>query len=340
VIPAMPLQRRQFLQRSFVFSAAAALGVDVCRTFASKPAAPPAAPEADAMFLAIGDFGSNNKEQRAVASAMRKHLEDVDRKPSGLLLVGDNFYGKMTGGVKSDRWRTGFEQMYDAATFPGPCYAVLGNHDYNDNKGGEQTQLAYAAATPGTRWTMPAKWYRVDYPKVNPVVTMLFLDSNVGSVAGIDKKTGLPKPSLNAKESAEQLKWFAEELAKPRAAFTLVIAHHPLFSNGNHGDSKSLISSWDGLLRKHKVPFYLCGHDHDMQHLEFEGHPTSFLLSGGGGARTRTLKNTVRGPFGQPIYGFTQFQFTAEQAIVQHVDANRKLLHRFTKTPAGQVAVG
>jgi hypothetical protein len=77
-----------------------------------------------------------------------------------------------------------------------------------------------------------------------------------------------------------------------------------------------------------------------MQHLEFEGHPTSFLLSGGGGARTRTLKNTVRGPFGQPIYGFTQFQFNAERAIVQHVDANRKVIHRFSKTPAGEVAVG
>lgn len=334
----MPLHRRQFLQRSFVFSAAAALGVDACRSFASKPGRAAGA-ESDALFLAIGDFGSNNKEQRAVASAMRKHLEDIERKPAGLLLVGDNFYGKMTGGVKSDRWRTGFEQMYDRETFPGPCYAVLGNHDYNDNKGGELTQLAYAAATPGTRWTMPAKWYRVDHPRVDPVVTMLFLDSNVGSVS-IDKKTGLPKPSLKPKESAEQLQWLAGELAKPRAPFTLVVAHHPLFSNGNHGDNKGLIAAWDGLLRKHQVPFYLCGHDHDMQHLEFEGHPTSFLLSGGGGARTRALKKTDRGPFGQTVYGFTQFQFTADRAIVQHVDANRKVLHRFSKTPAGEIAVG
>ena len=337
----MPLQRRQFLQRSFAFSAAVALGIDSVRSFASKPANVPGDSTDDAMFLAIGDFGSNNKEQRAVANAMRKHLEDVNRKPSGLLLVGDNFYGKMTGGVKSDRWRTGFEQMYDAATFPGPCYAVLGNHDYGDNKGGELTQLAYATATPGTRWTMPAKWYRVDYPTVNPIVTMLFLDSNLASVtATIDKKTGKYKPSLKPQEATAQLAWLHGELAKPRAAFTMVVAHHPLFSNGNHGDNKSLIAAWDGLLREHKVPFYLCGHDHDMQHLEFEGHPTSFLLSGGGGARTRTLKNTVRGPFGQPIYGFTQFQFNAERAIVQHVDANRKVIHRFSKTPAGEVAVG
>ena len=336
----MPLHRRQFLQRSFAFSAAVALGVDAVRSFASNPAKEHAAAADDTMFLAIGDFGSNNKEQRAVASAMRKHLEDIERKPSGLLLVGDNFYGKMTGGVKSDRWRTGFELMYDAATFPGPCWAVLGNHDYNDNKGGELTQLAYAEANPGTRWTMPAKWYRVDYPTVNPVVTMLFLDSNVGSLVSIDQKTGEVKPSSKAKEATAQLKWFKEELAKPRAAFTMVVAHHPLYSNGNHGDSKSLVAAWDGLLREHKVPFYLCGHDHDMQHLEFEGHPTSFLLSGGGGARTRTLKKTDRGPFGQPIYGFTQFQFSAERAIVQHIDANRKLLHRFSKTPAGEVTVG
>lgn len=336
----MPMQRRQFLQRSFAFSAAAVLGRETGRTFAIEPTPPAGSSETAAMFLAIGDFGSNNKEQSAVASAMRKHLQSIDCKPTGLLLVGDNFYGKMTGGVKSERWQTGFEQMYDAATFPGPCYAVLGNHDYGDNKGGEQTQLAYAAETPGTRWTMPAKWYRVDYPKVNPVVTMLFLDSNVGSVAGIDKKTGMPKPSLKPKESTEQLKWLAGELVKPRAAFTMVVAHHPLYSNGNHGDSKGLISTWDGLLREHRVPFYLCGHDHDLQHLEFKGHPTSFLISGGGGARTRALKNKERGPFGQPIYGFTQLQFTTEKAIIQHIDANRKVLHRLTKTPDGEVAVG
>ncbi len=34
---------------------------------------------------------------------------------------------------------------------------------------------------------------------------------------------------------------------------------------------------------KHKVDMYLAGHDHDMQHQEFEGHPTSFVISGGGG---------------------------------------------------------
>ncbi len=336
----MPLQRRQFLQRSFVFSAAVALGVDAVRSFASKPAKVPGNSADDAMFLAIGDFGSNNKEQRAVANAMRNYLTDIERKPSGLLLVGDNFYGKMTGGVKSDRWRTGFELMYDAATFPGPCWAVLGNHDYGDNKGGELTQLAYAAETPGTRWTMPAKWYRVDYPTVKPVVTMLFLDSNCGSLVSIDKKTGEVKPSSKAKEAGEQLKWLKEQLAKPRAAFTMVVAHHPLFSNGSHGDSKSLIAAWDGLLREHRVPFYLCGHDHDMQHLEFEGHPTTFLISGGGGARTRKLKKEDRGPFAQPIYGFTQFQFNAERAVVQHIDANRNVLHRFSKTPKGEVAVG
>mgnify|MGYP002146327950 CR=1 FL=1 len=32
--------------------------------------------------------------------------------------------------LKSPRWKTGFEDMYPASVFPGPCPAVLGNHDY------------------------------------------------------------------------------------------------------------------------------------------------------------------------------------------------------------------
>jgi hypothetical protein len=38
------------------------------------------------------------------------------------------------------------------------------------------------------------------------------------------------------------------------------------------------------LWRRHNADLYLSGHDQDLQHLEFKGHPTSFVISGGGGA--------------------------------------------------------
>lgn len=51
-----------------------------------------------------------------------------------------------------------------------------------------------------------------------------------------------------------------------------------------------LIAQWDSLLRRHNVDLYLSGHDHDLQHLEFKGHPTSFGISGGGGGRSSSAE--------------------------------------------------
>jgi hypothetical protein len=222
--------------------------------------------------------------------------------------------------------------MYPATTFPGPCYTMLGNHDYDDEP--EiclQAQLSYAKENPGTRWTIPHKWYQVTHPAVNPFMKVIVLDTNNRN----------RRVSLTEAEKVEQLEWAKAEFAKPRTTpWLVVMGHHPLYSNGSHGDSKTMIDAWDNLFREHKVDFYFCGHDHDLQHMEFEEHPTSFVLSGGGGARVRNLKNGVQhGPFAEAIHGFTHLEVTATQFIVRHVDANRKLLHAFSKTPDGKVTV-
>ena len=326
--------RRQFLKQAFGFSAAAALARGTTASLFAQTVA------GGHHLLAIGDFGSGNERQCAVAAGMKRYVDDLKLKPDALVLVGDNFYTKDLGSVKAERWQTGFEEMYPASHFPGPCWAVLGNHDYHNNAGGEKIQLAYAAANPGTRWTMPAKWHRMDFPAEKPLVTFLCLDSNLPAVSGgKDKLTGKPQASMTAQEEAEQLAWFQAELAKPRARYTAVIAHHPLYTNGKHGDIKPLIAAWDGLLRKHGVHFYFCGHDHDLQHLEFEDHPTSFVITGAGGARLYELKENGRGPFAQMVYGFTHLQVSEERFLVRHLDANRKLLHTFSKTPQGKLEI-
>lgn len=292
-------------------------------------------------FLAIGDYGSGDENQAAVAAAMKRFVEDAGSPPDGLWLLGDNFYSQMEGGLNSRRWRTGFEEMYPASHFPGPCRVVLGNHDYHDSPNGETVQLQYAAAHPGTRWTLPAKWYRVDYPSPEaPLVTFLCLDSNLRSVSGYpDLRSGRFQASLTEAEEAAQLAWFQAELAKPRRApFLAVVAHHPVYSNGSHGDTRGIVKNWEPLLRKQGVHFYFSGHDHDLQHLEFKSHPTSFVISGAGGAKTRELKQSGRGPFSRgDVYGFSEWRIEPERFIVRHYDVHRKLLHAFEKTPAGGI---
>ena len=120
---------------------------------------------------------------------------------------------------------------------------------------------------------MPAKWYAFDFPKQNPLVKFIVLDSNYKNRT----------VSLTDAEKAQQNAWFKTEISKPRTTpYLIVMAHHPLYSNGVHGDTKHLITDWEPLMKQHRAHFYFCGHDHDMQHMEFEAHPTSFILSGGG----------------------------------------------------------
>jgi tartrate-resistant acid phosphatase type 5 len=324
--------RRRVLRTLFCSSAALSLNV-LPKSVAAEGA------KGSLNFLAIGDFGSTSKEQKAVSAAMQAYVKELAIVPDGLLLIGDNFYSKMEGGLQSERWESGFEQMYPASAFPGPAYAVLGNHDYHDNAGGEKMQLAYGAHKQGTRWTMPAKWYRKDLgPESAPLVTVLFVDSNLPAVSGAkDGKTGKPKASLTVAEEAEQQSWLEKQLLGPRAVLTLVVGHHPLYSNGSHGDTKPLIEAWGDLFEKHGVHAYLCGHDHDLQHLEIEGLKTSFVLSGGGGAKLRAMKSNREVPYANPVYGFTHLQISEGQMRFRHVGVDGKSLHAFTKSADGAV---
>jgi hypothetical protein len=322
-----PLTRRRLLKQSFAFSAALAAGGQKRLIAANEISA------TDQHLMMIGDWGDlkEPKPQAAVAEGMKRYVKDSKITPGAMLMLGDNFYGAFKGGTSCPRWKTQFEDMYPASVFPGPCYAMLGNHDYDDEpKDKLAAELAYAKDHPGTRWTMPAKWYAFEFPKVNPLIKFIVLDSNYKNRV----------ESLTEDEKSQQMTWLKAELAKPRTTpWLIAMGHHPLYSNGVHGDHAHLIEAWEPLFKEHKVDFYFCGHDHDMQHMEFENHPTSFVLSGGGGAKIREIKELKHGPFGQGIYGFSHLQVNKDKMVIRHLDANRKQLHAFSKTTAGKMEI-
>jgi len=339
------ISRRRFLRQSFAFSALAALGSDL--GFAHSAAAPGAHE-----ILMIGDWGYENAEAQAhVAAGMTAYARKNSIRPDAFFLLGDNWYGALEGGANSTRWKTNFEDLYPREVYDCPAYAVLGNHDYQrwpESK--VDAELAYARI-PGSRWIMPARWYTFEFPRKNPLITFIALDSNMphppkaGEKANSDKPKS-DKPSrdftLTPEEKDQQLDWLIAELERPRTTpYLAVIAHHPVYSNGPHGDHPTLIADWDPLFRKHNVTLYLAGHDHDLQHLEFENHPTSFFLSGGGGADLYDIKvdPAHRGPYGQKVYGFSQLSVTPEQLTLRHFDSDGRLIHAFRKTPSGKITL-
>jgi tartrate-resistant acid phosphatase type 5 len=270
----------------------------------------------------MGDWGEGKPAQKNVADAMAKYVAARKTPFAALLSAGDNFYVPLSG-VEDPAWQTLFEQMYDAKRLDFPFYAALGNHDYDQNK--YLIELAYARQNPQSRWKLPARWYRVDLPAKEPLVTALMLDSD--------------QPNLTAIEWALEKKFIAEELARPRAPWTICVAHHPLFSNGAAADNGVLQKDWGAVFEKEHVDFYLCGHDHNLQHLEVKGWKESFVLAGGGGAHAHPLIRDNRGPFSRTVYGFVHFDVTPDLATVRYVGADGATLHEFTRTKAGEVKV-
>jgi hypothetical protein len=338
--PSPATSRRRFLRQSFAFSALAGFGAG-----ASLAEYLPAT-DSGAELLMIGDWGydRDHAAQAAVSAAMRAYARRNALGVGALLLLGDNWYGELEGGAQSPRWQTQFEEMYPKEAFPGRAYAILGNHDYQSWPGSKvDAELEYARTgrigSGLTRWTMPNQWYRFEFPAENPLITFLALDSNMphgtGSTVGRDF-------TLSPQQQDEQLHWLETELKRPRRTpFLAVMAHHPVYSDGPHGDHPVLIRDWDPLFRRHGVALYLAGHDHDLQHLEFEGHPTSFFLSGGGGADLYDLKinPSQRGPYAQKVYGFSHLSVTDRKLTLRHVTLDGRLVHAFTKTPDGKVSI-
>jgi tartrate-resistant acid phosphatase type 5 len=282
-------------------------------------------------FLAMGDFGSGNEHQRAVASQMAAFRKKLDGPLAGVLALGDNFYGRLA----KERFQPHFEEMYPQADFDCPFYACLGNHDYGPKYDSDQgpakaqIQLDYAKSNPSSRWKMPAKWYAIELPNPEkPLVKMIFLDGNYFEGA------------LTPKEKIDQKRFLEAELKKETTApWQWLITHFPMFSEtSKRGDNVKLIERWGGHLKNHPFSLYVSGHDHNLQHLKAEGYETSFIVSGAGGAALYDVGPTKRG-FASSILGFNHVHVTPEKTTVQFIDAQGKCLHAFERTAKGGVKI-
>jgi hypothetical protein len=280
-------------------------------------------------FLAMGDYGTGNDRQRAVAQQMAKFAKKLNAPLTAVLALGDNFYGKL----ETDRFAPHFEEMYSKENFDCPFYAILGNHDYgpkydsNQGPAKAQIQLDYAKNNPSSRWKMPAKWYSVELPdSKNPLVKIVFLDGSFFEGA------------MTPKEKLAQKRWLDAELKKEtKAPWQWMISHYPLFSEtSKRGDNTKLIDQWGGHLRSH--PFSLCfaGHDHNLQHIEADGYKTSFIVSGAGGQKLYEVTPSKRG-FSEMILGFNHIHVTPEKITVQYIDTDGNRLHAFERSQNGKV---
>ena len=287
-------------------------------------------------FLVVGDTGSGAKQQKQVAEAMAKYAAKHQKSNpvDFVLMVGDNFYEDGVKTVDDAQWRDKFENMYDSNRLAVPFLVVLGNHDWRLSQ--PDVQIDYNHAHPGTRWQMDAHYYKRQFwltgaDTNTPPFAEFFLIDTEAWEAGRPYVDKYPDKKLGEKQMA----WLEEQLKDSHAQWKIVAAHHPLYSNGEHGHDqqvKDLRARLEPLFKHWKVDAFITGHDHDLQRIEVPGEPTLFLISGAGGKLRPKFFSDWK-PFHASKPGFAAIELTPREMRGEFLDMNDKKLDEWHRPP-------
>jgi hypothetical protein len=203
--------------------------------------------------VAVGDFGTGNPSQQAVAATMRAYHQ---KRPFDFgITLGDNYQDDGPYGPKDPRWETYWASLYPALGIR--FYASLGNHDWS-NPDGPGASMAFALHDPALRLPSPYYTYTAGPVQFFVVNTPLL--------------------------SEAQLQWLRDELAKSTSRWRVVYGHFQMYS-ALRGDNQALITNLLPILQEHRVHMYLCGHEHIFQRLKPEGGVEFFVNAAAGGSR-------------------------------------------------------
>jgi hypothetical protein len=205
-------------------------------------------PQADHFrFAVVGDMGSGDRHQYAVAARMTAW------RPEFVLGAGDIVYPGGEGPLFGPRFFEPYRALLANAFF----YPALGNHDVKTAGGAPYLRAFSLPAEPGGE-----RYYAFDEGPAR----FWALDSTQSLAPG-----------------SPQYEWLARDVAASRAPWKFAFFHHPLYSSGLHGSSYRLQRELGTFFSAHRFAAVFCGHDHDYERTAPIGGVTYFV-SGGGGA--------------------------------------------------------
>jgi predicted MPP superfamily phosphohydrolase len=223
-------------------------------------------------FLVLGDFGTGESGQYALAQEIAKFHQAF---PAQLvILVGDNLYGSERPQDFQKKFETPYKALLDAGV---KFYASLGNHDSRE-------QRYYKL------FNMDGKlYYSFKAPKQD--VRFIALESTY------------PVP--------EQIEWLEQTLKDAKEAWKIVFFHHPLYSSGKtHGSDVKLRETLEPLFVKYNVSVVFNGHDHIYERIKPQNGIQYFVAGSGG--QLRRGDYTPNEPFSARVYADAQVFMAVE----------------------------
>jgi tartrate-resistant acid phosphatase type 5 len=274
---------------------------------------PPTSTHSEVRVLFFGDSGKGTQEQFQLAASMKSYCL-LERCDFGLLL-GDNFYQNGVTSVNDPKFKTYFEDPYGPLGIP--FYVALGNHDYGMRipklgsipglplgGGNTQAQIDYSQRSPF--WKMPAKYYQSSLGR-DGLIEVFALDTN--TFAG----------------DTEQQTWLGNALRYSKATWKIVFGHHPIYSYGVHGNTPGLEAKLLPILCQNQIPFYLSGHDHDLQVLQ-SGCSVTLAVSGASSA-LRPVNSGPNSLFSSSTFGFSMLKLSAQRASLKMIGLGGRELY-------------
>lgn len=117
-----------------------------------------------------------------------------------------------------------------------------------------------------------------------------------------------------------QLEWLDEDLATNRLPWVVVAMHHPPYSSGHHGNNAEVQQLLEPLLRKHRVPLVLAGHEHNYERTRpIDG--VHYVITGGGGRGTRPVGSSWFTAHSAQVAHFVHFTVVGDVLTMRAIDA-------------------
>lgn len=244
-------------------------------------------------FFVIGDFGSGDSSQRAVAAAMTKEFErhQGDNPVRFVLTTGDNLYGTFgftlrfnNTGDKDTHWESRFFEPHQSLIARIPFYPSLGNHD------GNETESRGDLAAYLDNFFFPAhtasRYYRFSF---GGLADFFALDTSTNS------ENGPPRPFYT--KDGDQHKWLQSNLGESRVPWKIPYFHHPPFNAGpRHPAVAQELPHFLEAFKKNGVKVVFTGHEHNFQYSRMNGETGNirYVVSGAGGElRTGNIRGSM-----------------------------------------------
>ncbi len=265
-------------------------------------------------ILFVGDTGTGGEAQMAVAAAMEKYCEA--HLPIAVVMLGDNFYQKGVQSPEDPQWQSAFLRPYGTPCLGRlPFYALLGNHDY---KGNPAAEVAFHSQTP--RWVMPHRFYEVRFGQRLQIVA---LDTNILDVCGL--------------ASYCTLDFLKQAIAHRDRRTSIVVGHHPLSSSSEKYQDTTFQSRVLETLLCEKVPIYIAGHAHQLEHRRGQLCELDEMISGGGGAELYAVRKQDSGSlFARSTHGFLSVRVDPDALYFDFYNQNLDRLYSYMRPEPGQ----